>query len=361
MKNPKDIAGIIHEASEEAIRERGRVNALIAGSTGIGKSTLINEVFQGKFANTGQGKPVTKETREYTKRDIPLSIFDTRGLEKADFKETFAELEDFVKKRSKDEDYKRHIHVAWLCILEDGRRVEKAEIELHKTLAKYMPVIGVITKSRSDNGFRALVQEMLPETENVVRVRALPEELDDGHFLPAMGLVELVDMTIEVLPTAFQRAFVAAQKVSVQQKKNVAHKVVVSATTAAAAAGATPLPFSDAILLAPIQIGMLAGISATFGLEISTAFLSTLVASAAGATGATFAGRAIVFNLLKFFPGVGSLAGGAISGATASAITAALGELYITTLVALFIDSGGEAPLPENVIREFKRRLDNSK
>ncbi|MDD2659331.1 MAG: 50S ribosome-binding GTPase [Methylococcales bacterium] len=357
MKNPEDIAGIIHKASEEAIRERGRVNILIAGSTGVGKSTLINEIFQGKFANTGQGESVTKETREYTKENIPLSIFDTRGLEKADFKETLDKLEEFVKKRSKEPDPKRHIHVVWLCILEDGRRVEKAEIELHKILANYMPVIGVITKSRSDQGFRALAQDMLPETKNVVRVRALPDELDDGHSLPVMGLLELVELTMETLPEGFRRAFAAAQKISIQQKKNLAHKIVVSSATAASLAGANPIPISDAILLVPIQIGMLAGITATFGLEISTAFLSTLVAAAAGATGATFAGRAIVSNLLKIFPGVGSVAGGTISSATAATITTTLGELYIATLVSLFTDTNGEAPLSENVTREFKKRL----
>jgi uncharacterized protein (DUF697 family)/GTPase SAR1 family protein len=357
MKNPEDIAGIIHQASEEAIRERGRINILIAGSTGVGKSTLINEIFQGKFADTGHGRPVTKETREYTKENIPLSIFDTRGLEKADFKQTLAELERLIKERSRDTDPKRHIHIAWLCILEDGRRVEDAEIELHETLARYMPVVGVITKSRSDKGFKAVVQHLLPETKNVVRVRALSEELDDNHILPAMGLVDLVELSLELIPDAFRRAFVAAQKVSIQKKKDVAHKVVVSAATAAATAGATPIPFSDAVFLAPIQIGMLAGISATFGLEISTAFLSTLVASAAGATGATFAGRAIVSNLLKLFPGVGSVAGGAISAATAASITTALGELYIITLVALFTDSGGETPSSEVIIRGFKDRL----
>lgn len=35
-------------------------NVLIAGGTGVGKSTLINSVFHGRMAATGQGKPVTK-------------------------------------------------------------------------------------------------------------------------------------------------------------------------------------------------------------------------------------------------------------------------------------------------------------
>jgi len=62
----------------------------------VGKSTLINAVFQGNMAETGQGRPVTQHTREITKGDIPLSIFDTRGLELADFNTTLQALKSFV-------------------------------------------------------------------------------------------------------------------------------------------------------------------------------------------------------------------------------------------------------------------------
>lgn len=77
----------------------------------------------------------------------------------------------------------------------------------------------------------------------------------------------------------------------------------------------------------------------------------------AGTTSATFAGRAIVANLLKIVPVAGTFAGGAISATTATTLTVALGELYIAALATLFIDSGGEIPSPEDVMSEFKKRL----
>ena len=46
-------------------------------------------------------------------------------------------------------------------------------------------------------------------------------------------------------------------------------------------------------------------------------------------------GKTIVANLLKFIPGIGSVAGGVISGATAAALTAALGEAYIIIMVMM--------------------------
>ena len=262
----------------------------------------------------------------------------------------------FVGDKKREADVNRHIHVAWVCLSEDGRRVEKAEIELHRQLAQYMPVLGVITKARSDQGFRAEVQGLLTEAANVVRVRALSERFDGStEILRPMGLEELVEATAEIIPEAAQRAFAAAQKASLDLKRKAAHKVVVGAAAAATAAGAIPIPFSDAALLVPIQVGMLAGISVTFGVELSKGLVTTLIASMAGTTGATFAGRAIVSNLLKFVPGVGSVAGGAISAATAATLTTALGESYIAVLAKLSKDAGGEALSPDDIADEFKR------
>ena len=358
FEDSEDILSMIERCIREAAREIGTVNILIAGRTGVGKSTLVNEVFQGRLATTGQGKPVTKETRQFTKKGIPLAIYDTRGLELKEYEQIIDDLVKYVGAKAGEPDVSRHIHVAWVCLSEDGRRVEEAEVELHRRLAEFMPVLGVITKARADEGFRAEVQRLLPAAKNVVRVRALSERFDDADVvLPPMGLQELLDATAELIPEAVQRAFAAAQKASIDLKKKAAHKVVVAAAGAATAAGASPIPFSDAALLIPIQVGMLAGISATFGLELSKAFFRTLVAAMAGTTGATFLGRAVVSNLLKFFPGVGWVAGGAVSAAAAAALTTALGELYIAVLAKLFTASGGEPPSPDAVAREFKNRL----
>jgi len=355
--DPENLAKMIKDAVEEAYKERGHVNVLIAGRTGVGKSTLINSIFQGNIAETGQGKPVTQTTRKITKEGVPLTIWDTRGLEMAKFKETIKELEGLIMESAKKTDANEHIHVAWLCIHEDGRRVEDAEIELQNMLSQHIPVIGVITKARSDNGFRMEVQKLLPETKNIVRVRALKEELDEGQSLQPMGLEQLVQLTAEVIPEGVCRAFVAAQKADIQQKKSEAHKIVAASALLAGAAGATPIPFSDAIVLVPIQIGMLAKISSAFGLSLSDGFLSTIVATAAGATGATAIGRSLVSNIIKFVPGAGSLVGGAIAATTASALTVALGETYIATLVVLFTKAGGEVPDNETVQKEFQKQL----
>ncbi|KPQ06663.1 MAG: hypothetical protein HLUCCX10_17720 [Algoriphagus marincola HL-49] len=328
----------------------------MAGKTGVGKSTLINAVFQGNFATTGQGKPVTKETREIKKDGIPLRLYDTRGLELKEYKETFKELESFVKNKNNDSNPLNHIHMAWICIDESSRRIEDAEIELCNLLSNHMPVIAVITKASSDEGFRIKVQNLLKQAKNVIRVNSVAKTLDDGYVIKPSGLIELVDLAMEIIPEAQKSAFAAAQRVNIQQKKNKSHAIVATAATAAATTGAIPIPFSDAAALVPIQVGMLAGITAVFGFEVKRAFLSTLVSSTITGTGATLVGRTIVSNLLKMFPGVGSVAGGAIAASTAAAVTVAFGEAYITTLTYLLKNKDISEVSEIDILTEFKQR-----
>src|SRR5262245_44538042 len=126
MADTFNLAELAKNALDEALRERGHVNVLIAGRTGVGKSTLVNAVFQGNFATTGQGRPVTTHTREIVKEGVPLSIFDTRGLEMADYAASLRTLRSFVEERQGARDPNQHIHVCWVCVEEDLRRVEQA-------------------------------------------------------------------------------------------------------------------------------------------------------------------------------------------------------------------------------------------
>ena len=352
-----NIDKILKDTIQKAATERGNITVLIAGRSGVGKSTLINSVFQQKIAETGQGRPVTQNTREITKEGVPITIFDTRGLEMSQFKETLTELEKLIREKASHKDSNQHIHVAWLCIHEDGRRVETAEIDLHNMLAGHMPVITVITKAKSDGGFKNEVQRLLPESRNVVRVKAKREVMDDGHVIEPMGLESLVEVTSEVIPEGKRRALAASQRANLKYKKVQAHTIVVGASTAAGAAGASPIPFSDAAILIPIQVGMIAGITSVFGLELSKGTLSTIVTSSIGVGGATFIGRTVAVNIMKCFPGIGTLAGGAISAATAIAITVALGEAYIAVLYEIFSEDLDALPTAAEIGEKLKEKL----
>ncbi len=339
------------------MNERGHVNILIAGRSGVGKSTLINSVFDGDFVRTGVGKPVTQGTREIRKEGIPLSIFDTRGLEMANYKESDEQLRKFIADRRLGTDPKTHIHLAWICIAEDLRRIEDAEQDLVSRLIDYVPVVGVITKSRADQGFRQKVHDLLPKLTNVIRVRALREEFDDGHVLEPMGLKELVEHSMQLVPEAHRRAFAAAQKVDLDLKTSQAHQAVAAASVTAGGIAAIPIPFADAAAIIPVQITMIAGITAIYGLPVTEGFLSSLVVSVLGGAGGAFLGRTIVSSLLKLIPGAGSAVGGAIGAATAGLITVALGEAYIAAIYSLLAKNAGKAPSEEEIADAFKKEF----
>ncbi len=78
MSSDFDLGDVIRNAVRNAFRELSSVTVLIAGRTGVGKSTLINAVFSGRMADTGQGRPITTATREYTTDGVPVRIIDTQ-------------------------------------------------------------------------------------------------------------------------------------------------------------------------------------------------------------------------------------------------------------------------------------------
>lgn len=351
-----NINTLVARSIEDALKTRGKANILVAGKTGVGKSTLINGVFKGRMAATGQGRPITQNTIKITKDDIPVSIYDTRGIEVKDYAPIVADLLELIKRTNAQEDPADHIHVAWLCIAEGARRVEEAEILLAEQLSEKVPVVGVITTAVSDNGFRAEVKKLLPSLANVVRVNTVEQQLDGGITIPSHGLGDLVDLTMELVPEGQKNAFAASQKIKLDANVSRAHKIVAGASATALAAGVTPIPFSDALVLAPIQVSMLAGISAAFGLPLDRAFLGTLVSGSLAATAGTVGGRMLVTSLLKIVPGF-NFAGMAVSGATAALLTTTFGEAYIATLYMLLKDNPEKDLAPEQIAEAFRDRL----
>ncbi|MFM0227414.1 YcjF family protein [Paraburkholderia dipogonis] len=359
-----------HEALNDAVAEAikaatqgvGKVNVLIAGKTGVGKSTLINTVFRGQLAETGSGRPVTQTMSEITKPGHPLTILDTKGLEVADYKATRAALDELIRERSSEEDQDRHIHVAWICISASSKRVEDAEIDLCKMLVEHkIPVVVVLTKARKGDPFIDQTRALIPQAKGVVPVRAISEWIEELEGeLPVMGLDALIEITSELIPDAQQRAYASAlstrNKKALDIKKRQAENEVNIAATAAAAAAAIPVPFSDAFTLVPIQIGMIAKIGMTFGMQLSTATVTTLVTSTLGASAATMIGRSVVSGLLKLVPGA-NVAGAVIASTTAAALTRALGTAYIAVLHDFCSTRPGQELDIEMIAKALKERV----
>ena len=79
--NPQEMVDTIMKKIKEARDSMTRFNLVILGKTGVGKSTLINNIFSEPIADVGIGKPVTSQIRQYERDGYPLRVFDTPGLE----------------------------------------------------------------------------------------------------------------------------------------------------------------------------------------------------------------------------------------------------------------------------------------
>jgi uncharacterized protein (DUF697 family)/GTP-binding protein EngB required for normal cell division len=365
MKNSSEnVEDIIKQSINDAIKGMGKVTILVAGKTGVGKSTLINSIFRGDFAETGSGRPVTQEIMEISKPNHPLTIIDTKGLEVKNYEEIKKDLEKEIKDRSGSEDPNRHIHVAWICIQSSSDRIEDAEIDLCKFLTeKEIPVVVVITKSKKNDPFVIKVKEIMRDTKNIIGVRSI-EEYDEEleATRPSIGLDDLIEVTGKLLPESQARAYSNAlstkNKRALAEKKKQAEVEINISVGLASAAAAIPIPFSDAFALVPIQIGMLAKIGSTYGVEASTSVLTTLVSSILGVSATTMIGRSLVSSILKMIPGAGSAVGGTVAAAAAGGLTKVLGNAYVAVLHE-FCESNPGKPIDiQHISKELKKRFE---
>ncbi|MBQ8597064.1 MAG: 50S ribosome-binding GTPase [Lachnospiraceae bacterium] len=374
--NTDKIAEECIKAINEKIRNLKTLNIIVAGKTGVGKSTLINAVFRENLAETGMGKPVTTHMRKISKKDFPLSIYDTRGFElgKDAQKEVKQEVLETIRQSLALNDVNKAIHCIWYCINTASNRIEQEEIDWLKDFSKenhltQVPVIIVLTQSFSKKKAQELRNMILDENIDVVQVvpvLAQDYEIDEEYVAKAFGLDVLIRIMSEVLPDELQDTLQNVQKASLEEKKRHAQAVVATATAAAFSEGFAPIPFADCALLIPTQVAMVASITAIFGMNINKSIITSFVSSTLGTGGATIAGRTIASNLLKLVPGAGTIAGGTISGATAGLITTAFGEAYILLMEALYKGELKSSELAtkagkEKMISLFKKRLKENK
>ena len=333
-------------AIAEKIKNLNTLNIIVAGKTGVGKSTLINSVFKEKLADTGMGKPVTSHMRKITKKGVPLAIYDTRGFELG--KEVQAEVKqevmDTISKGLAIQDINKAIHCIWYCINTASNRIEPEEIEWLRELSMenqitQVPIIVVLTQSFSKKKAQEMRQVLLNENLDIIQiipVLAEDYEIEDLGVAKAYGLDVLIKVMGEALPDELMDTLQHVQIACLEEKKRRAQAAVATASVAAAGEGAAPIPVSDCALLIPTQLGMIVSITVIFGFDVNKSVITALLSSSIGAGGATLLGKTVVTNLLKFIPGAGTAVGGVISAGTAGVITAALGEAYIGIMELVF-------------------------
>ncbi|MGL2823211.1 GTPase [Helicobacter pylori] len=354
--------GLNMEKLREAIKkEKPIMNILLMGATGVGKSSLINALFGKEVAKAGVGKPITQHLEKYVDEEKGLILWDTKGIEDKDYENTLESIKKEMEDSFKTLNEKEAIDVAYLCVKETSSRVQERERELLSFAKKWnIPTIFVFTNTQEKAGdaFVKKTKEIIDEEwgfkgfiKAYARVNSVAFSFR-GIEVPVEGLKELVDETKKCLIEAKknkQNHFLLIQKANIQARKQAmieeSKTIIHVASGVAGAAGLIPIPFSDALAIAPIQAGMIYKMNDAFGMDLEESVAASLITGLLGVTAVAQVGRTLVNGFLKFIPVVGSVAGGA----TAAVITEGIGFAYLKVLEKCFNDETGEVNLPGEV------------
>ena len=312
-----------------------KVNIIVAGKTGVGKSSLINYIFGKEVAKVGDGQPVTQEIQEYDLENDNITLFDTKGIEAKDYEKTLDNIKKYLELKQDSPDENDDIHIAWLCISERGDRVEEADRELLKILSEAgIPVIGVFTKreSKRESSFvnKVVEDNLLPEAKAIVRVRSITEEVeieDNLVELKPKGAEELLEETYKYMSegrrNAIKKAQTAVLKDRIEAMSKEADVLTNWYAAGAAAIGATPLPFADSLALAALQTKMVVDINTIYRVDAGTHTFTDIAAALITITGVAQVGK-LAAGLLKVIPVIGWTANAGV----AAGITKGIGFGY---------------------------------
>lgn len=314
-----------------------KVNLLVVGKSGVGKSTLINTVFGEEIVHTGVGKPVTNQISLIEQEDFPVRIYDTVGFEIGslgfDIKGVLKTLkgnpvQQLIKKVQATENQDDDIHVVWYVVSGSGSRIEEAEISFIKWIIEQkIPVILVLTKCYDLTEAKLLrkqIEQLVLDAKDVILV--LAKESDNQSVF---GIEDLIQTTVDWLPEGLQTSFIHSQEASVNIKHNEALKIVTGTMAANFGTGFTPVPGADAPVMMASQSMMITKITSIYGIDVDKQKIETALAGMLGVYAAMISGKAIAGGITKMIPGIGTIAGGLISGGVGMVITGALGFAYM--------------------------------
>jgi uncharacterized protein (DUF697 family) len=376
------------------------------GKTQSGKTSIIRYLTGADDAEIGRGfRPCTRFSREYQfpTAEAPLLTFlDTRGLDEPsyDVRDDLAQfdqrahliivtvkaldhaLERLVEnlRTVRSAQSQRPILLALTCLHEaypqQQHAVDAAACQLNGS-ADTLPVatarlLGAEASNPAPDNDAAVPEPREKPATNAAGpspelLRTLAEQrrrfgdlVDDTVAIdltrPEEGFVEpnyggqiLKEKVVALLPRAYRQSLVMLEQTTGELRDLVAKRAlprIAGYSTLAATAGAYPIPWVDLLVLPGIQTRMIYDLANVYGQPLSARRFMELAAS----LGAGVAFRQAIREVVKLVPVVGSLAGGALAGAS----TFALGKAFCFYYEAVH---QGHVPSTADLKRYYQEEL----
>lgn len=347
--NKEEVKAQVDMEYRKFVDSIGKTNILILGQTGVGKSSLLNQIFGEKLAKVSNVKPETRGFHTFSSDKFPINIIDSEGYElenSAEFKINLKEYVDdkFIK-------ISEQVHLAWYCINVSSSRVLPFDIENIEFLvdALKIPTAVVFTQCDLDdeNGSTAsslndVIRSQCNNRINTFQVSNLSNLKLDIEKLIEWSSNNISDENVKA-------AFILSQKVDLKVKYRQAQKYIIGAAATAAGIGATPIPVADSAALLALQTGLALKIFSIYGIreEVGGIALNILKARIISTIGKTLAG-----SLFKLIPGAGTIVGGLINATVASSLTYSLGYALSKLAEKLFMQTI-EGPFDMEIIKNI--------
>ena len=352
----------------------------VVGRRGAGKSSLINAIFGELRAEVGDYKSQTGSGEWYLFENElgGIDILDTRGLGESHLPEESTLADNPMEEVKRSISTKCPDVILFLCKgKEAGSRIDEdieQLAELKKVIyEKHMyevPIVGIVTQvdelapvsaseppfdhEKKQENIQATVQMLEDKIKELITVpvTVIPVcaymEFEDGQLVydRRWNIDMLLDYLITELPKEAQVIIAKLSKVKTVQKK-LARNIGKSVMSVTGLVGATPVPIADMPIITGLQLSMIGTIAMISGRKLNRSTIIQFIGAMGVNVGIGMALRTVSRQLVKVFPGAGSV----ISGTIASAGTYALCEAAI----AYFIDRKSEEESRHIYEKEFEK------
>ncbi len=314
-------------------------NVLVIGYSGVGKSTLINSVLGENVAKTSFGTTgTTRELQIYGNEETPFRVIDTIGFEPTWLKERLAisAVRKWSREAAQKGDGNKDINVIWICVDgTSGKLFPKVieDISSATKIWKSVPIIVVITKSYSEadieNNKKMVMtafakQKISSNLQDIHPVVAAPYIIDECHTVPPKGIVELIDLTNNLMPNGIKAAKDDIKKFKLNRKRALAQTTIAASTVGGVAAAVLlPSGIPDASVLTPLEMAEVNGLATVYGInkdEKLKSFIKSIIE--AGTVGV--AAKTLI-SAIKAIPGI-NIAAALLNGLIAGVFVASIGE-----------------------------------
>ena len=327
-------------------------NILICGQTGAGKSSVVNHIFKDNIADVSHGEPCTRDITLYKGENV--NIFEGYETGKEDYYQEML-FDDFLcKEVHKGIESDDSVHLVWYVINGAGKRITDYDALLIKRIVaekyKVCLIISQIDRMTSSelkglvNGVKAITNCLVdfPIFRTSTKKAAIEACDENGNKLTDWE--KIIEWSIAQMPDMCKDRFASALKAGLKEKRERASKKIAASAMESATVGASPIPFSDAFLLIPIQTALILSVLRIYGIQVGGG--KDVVVSLLSTLGIQNLGRAAAANLIKLIPGAGPVIGGAINASVAASFTAAIGkavDIFAYTQCEKAID--GQTPI----------------